>query len=122
MVVHHAGYCDQDEPERVQKADHNGSNIITTPWPPGTSSSHRICQIEFPDTTHEQIGDPTVADGILDRLVHNVENCEIVETGTSPTVEEAQCAALHYGIVHSFGINQGLNQQVLALILFWEPR
>lgn len=27
---------------------------------------------------HEQIGDPTVADGILDRLVHNAHRIEIV--------------------------------------------
>jgi len=26
---------------------------------------------------HEQIGDPTVADGILDRLVHNAHRIEI---------------------------------------------
>jgi hypothetical protein len=26
---------------------------------------------------HEQIGDPTVADGILDRLVHNAQSVEM---------------------------------------------
>jgi hypothetical protein len=30
---------------------------------------------------HEQIGDPTVADGILDRLVHNAHR---IEGGTTP--------------------------------------
>jgi hypothetical protein len=50
VVVQPAGYRDRDEPERVQKAGHSGSNIIP-PCTASTSISRRICQIEFPDTT-----------------------------------------------------------------------
>ena len=31
----------------------------------------------FPPRWHEQIGDPTIADGILDRLVHNADRIEM---------------------------------------------
>jgi len=51
---------------------------------PGRFASDR-CQVrsliltsQLPVTRwHEQIGDPTVADGILDRLVHNAHRIEM---------------------------------------------
>ena len=32
---------------------------------------------DLDDAWHEQIGDPTLADGILDRLVHNAHRIEM---------------------------------------------
>jgi DNA invertase Pin-like site-specific DNA recombinase len=37
----------------------------------GQRAIARACSISQ-STVHEQIGDPTLADGILDRLVHNL--------------------------------------------------
>jgi DNA replication protein DnaC len=34
---------------------------------------------------HEQIGDPTIADGILDRLVHNAHRMELRGESTRKT-------------------------------------
>jgi hypothetical protein len=47
-AVHPAGQCDQNEPERVEETGHNGSRRSRSAH---TSISHRICRIEFPDTT-----------------------------------------------------------------------
>jgi len=35
---------------------------------------------------HEQIGDPTLADGILDRLVHNAHRIEMRKNRGKPNV------------------------------------
>jgi hypothetical protein len=41
-------------------------------------SAHSFSLAQLPVTRwHEQIGDPTVADGILDRLVHNAHRIEM---------------------------------------------
>ncbi len=43
-----------------------------------TRSASLILTSQLPVTRwHEQIGDPTVADGILDRLIHNAHRIEM---------------------------------------------
>jgi DNA replication protein DnaC len=43
---------------------------------------------------HEQIGDPTLADGILDRLVHNAHRIEMRKNRGKPNVQGHNIAAL----------------------------
>ena len=43
---------------------------------------------------HEQIGDPTVADGILDHLVHNAHRIEMRGDSMRKESQEAECIAL----------------------------
>jgi DNA replication protein DnaC len=43
----------------------------------GCASNGQLHQADAVSRWHEQIGDPTLADGILDRLVHNAHRIEM---------------------------------------------
>jgi DNA replication protein DnaC len=51
---------------------------------PGFSSTILTSQLPV-SRWHEQIGDPTLADGILDRLVHNAHRIEMKDKAVVTT-------------------------------------